>query len=62
MANITMDKCKCVCDSAQIVTDSHNITMLEAGLIVILVLLVIVGLFIAFNKLKNSYEDDDEDE
>ena len=66
-----MDGCKCVCDAVQvtlssIASDKAPIgsfrNALEIGLVVFVILLVILGLIIGFNKLKQSESDDDSEE
>ncbi len=65
MKEITIDGCECVCQAASIVTDkippSSLANVLKVTLAVFVVLLVILGLIIGFNKLKDDDSDYDED-
>jgi len=62
---VNMDGCQCVCDTATFVieeTTKINASPLEIGLIVFMIVLIIIGLIMGFNKLNQRNDDDDDDE
>ena len=68
MTDLYMDGCKCVCDAVQVTANTIEKApigsfrnALEIGLVLFVILLVILGLIIGFNKLKQSDVDDSEE-
>jgi hypothetical protein len=62
MVEVDLSTCKCICDgvteTAKVFEKSQIQNALEIGVIVLIVLLIIVGLIIGFNKLRDKDDTD----